>query len=210
MNRIRYTLVTDGPSDRLLRFPIDWLLERLTPLDFDGEWANPAVYGPDRAPRLVGRLDAALKWYPCQLLFVHRDAEREPRAVRVNEIEDAMGHLHSPPSAVCVVPVRMTEAWLLINEDALREAAGNPNGRAELSLPAVSTLESVPDPKNVLFNLLRSASELRGRRRRGFREAGARQRLAELIDDFSPLERLPAFRSFRTDLERVLGEQGWT
>lgn len=207
MTYIQYTLVTDGPSDQLLRHPIDWLLTRLTPFDFDGEWANPSSFG--RPHGLTARLGAALETYPCQLLFVHRDAERDPRETRVSEIERAIERLSAPPPAVCVVPVRMTEAWLLIDKRALREAASNPNGRIELVLPAAKTLESLPDPKGILRKLLETASGLNRRRLKRFRWSQARQRLAELIDDYSPLEQLPAFRSFRAELKQVLVENGW-
>lgn len=209
MARIRYTLVTDGPSDRLLKHPIEWLLERLTTLDFDGEWANPRGFDRGEMTGLYGRLDQALSHYPCQLLFVHRDAEKQPRQVRLAEIEKAVGRLSDSPPAVCVVPVRMTEAWLLIDESALRLAAGNPNGRVVLGLPRIRHLESLPDPKKTLFDLLKDATELPRRRLRRFRERQARQRLAELIDDYSPLEALPAFQAFRKDLKRVLAQQGW-
>ena len=53
------------------------------------------------------------------------------------------------------------------------------------------------------------ASGLNRRRLKRFRKGQARQRLAELIDDYSPLEQLPAFRSFRTELKQVLLENGW-
>jgi hypothetical protein len=204
---IRYTLLTDGPSDRLLRFPIEWLLERLTALDFEGEWANPAILG--RPKGLDERIAAALENYPCQLLFVHRDAERDPREVRVAEIENALRNLACPPPAVCVVPVRMTEAWLLFNDRALREAASNPNGQMDLILPAIKTLEFLPLPKQLLRELLERASGLNKRRLKRFRWSQARQRVAELIDDFSPLEALPAFQSFRDELKQVLVENGW-
>lgn len=210
MDRIRYTLVTDGASDRLLMYPIDWLLARSTTLDFDGEWANPGILGQHPARgRLKGKVAAALKSYPCELLFVHRDAERDRRETRVAEIEEAVRDLTPAPPAVCVVPVRMTEAWLLIKEEALREAAGNPNGRILLDMPSLKTLESLPDPKGLLFDLLRKASGLKGRRLKGFRELQARLRLAELIGDFSPLESLPAFVSFQDDLNDVLRKNDW-
>lgn len=212
MSHIHYTLVTDGPSDRLLKYPIDWLLNQLTPHDFDGRWANPDVFRNGKTPRSLDRIGKALEYYPCQLLFVHRDAEREPREVRVDEIRAALRPLTSAPPAVCLVPVRMTEAWLLIDEQALREAAGNPNGLVDLRLPPTSALESLADPKKTLYDLLNKASELKGRRSRrlrGFRERQARQRIAELIDDFSPLEELPAFRDFRAELKEVLTRNGW-
>jgi hypothetical protein len=39
---------------------------------------------------------------------------------------------------VCVVPVRMMEAWLLIDEMAIRRVAGNPNGRIPIELPVLN------------------------------------------------------------------------
>ena len=51
-----------------------------------------------------------------------------------------------PVRHVLVIPVRMTEAWLLIDELALRRAAGNPNGRNPLDLPALKDLEALPEP----------------------------------------------------------------
>lgn len=210
MGHIQYTLVTDGPSDRLLQHPLEWLLERLTALDFDGEWANPEVFGKSDAAGLYGRIAQALDYYPCQLLFVHRDAEREPHKTRVAEIEDAVARLSCPPPAVCLVPVRMTETWLLIDEPAMRQAAGNPNGRNELSLPAIKELENLPNPKQRLFDLLKEASGLPKRRLRRFRERQARQRVAELINDYSALGGLTASQAFRGQLERILEENGWT
>jgi len=43
---------------------------------------------------------------------------------RVREIREAVTHPH-----VALVPVRMTEAWFLHDEEAIRRASGNPNGR---------------------------------------------------------------------------------
>ncbi len=210
MGRIRYTLVTDGTSDSLLRHPIEWLLETLTSLDFDGVWANPQAY-PERKEKdpLFRDLKDALINYPCDLLFVHRDAERVPWMTRITEIKDTVGRLSSPPPAVCVVPVRMTEAWMLINEQALREAAGNPNGRVHLGLPPIRTLESLPAPKRILFDLLRKASERSRRRLKKFSADEPRHRLAELIEDYTPLKALPAFQAFQQELEQVLAQHGW-
>ena len=107
--------------------------------------------------------------YPCDLLFVHRDAEGVPHRSRVEEIEIAMQEVRAVhegaglPPHVVVVPVRMTEAWLLFDEAAIRRAAGNPNGRVSLQLPPGDP-EEIADPKQLLHDLLRTASELGGRR----------------------------------------------
>ena len=97
---------------------------------------------------------------------------------------------------VCVVPVRMQEAWLLIDESALRKAAGNPQGRQRLDVPDPKKLEDLPDPKQILHELLHKASGLRGRRLKRFiRDVGSHvHRVAEQIDNFSLLRDLTAFQ----------------
>lgn len=154
------------------------------------------------------RIQAAMELYPCDLLFVHRDAESEGREARLAEIRKHL-HLLAGRQAVCVVPVRMQEAWFLFDERAIRLAADNPAGRTPLSLPTFDRIESLPDPKELLFDLLRAASGLRPGRRHRFDPALRLHRLAELIEDFSLLRRLPAFRALEEDLQAVLADRNW-
>ena len=100
----------------------------------------------------------------------------------------------------------MTEAWLLISERAIRVAAGNPHGRMPLTIPRLNTLEGLPDPKEVLFSLLRTASDLHGRRLRTLRVHGLVSRIVELLDDFSVLRALPAFVAFEEQLSAALAD----
>ena len=65
-------------------------------------------------------------------------------------------------SDICVIPVRMTEAWLLIDEKAIRIAAGNRNGTEILEIPKLHELESLPDPKKLLYELIISEAVLHG------------------------------------------------
>src|SRR5262249_34801620 len=97
---------------------------------------------------LSDRIQKSIELYPCDLLFVHRDAEKELPERRRNEIRQAIELVSKETSflpIVCVVPVRMQEAWLLFDEPALRRAAGNPNGRMILQLPHLGELEGLPD-----------------------------------------------------------------
>ena len=132
------------------------------------------------------------------MLFVHRDAEHNTRDRRVFEIERAAEEARASVRYLPLVPVRMTEAWLLIDASAIRRAADNPNGKVSLDLPLTAKLEQVPDPKKVLDRALVVASEKSGRRLKRFERdlSFRRQRVAALIDDFSPLRELDAFRAF--------------
>jgi len=116
------------------------------------------------------------------------------------------------PPHVCVIPVRMQEAWFLFDEVALRKAAGNPSGYQPLQLPDTRKLEQIPDPKNTLHGLLCQASGLTGRRLKQFsseKVSGCVHRLTELVDDFSPLRVLSAFQELEAEIQQVIVKQGW-
>ncbi|MEW6368338.1 MAG: hypothetical protein AB1714_27220 [Acidobacteriota bacterium] len=154
----------------------------------------------------------ALDLYPCDLLFVHRDSEGESYQARVDEIRNAVGTAKGRgvvPPAICVVPIRMMEAWFLFDEGALRRAAGNPHGRMVLELPRIGKIEAIPDPKSLLHGLLRDASGLRGQRRKKLPVDACVHRIAELCRSFAPLRELTAFHSLERELANVLSQQGW-
>lgn len=211
MPEIRYTLLADGTSDRALLPHLTWLLRQRLP-----EYAIQAEFAEmGRLPRppkgQTERIRTALELYPCDLLFVHRDAEREPRQVRVTEIRDTVVEAALPaiPPVVCVVPVRMQEAWLLFDEAAIRRAAGNPRGRQPISLPALSSVEDHPDPKQELHELLKSASGWGSHRLSRFSPHKAATLVSEYTDDFSPLRAVPAFRALESDIDQEVHRQGW-
>jgi hypothetical protein len=207
---LRYTLVGDGSSDQVLLPVINWSLRKhgvTSPVN--PAWADLSVLR-HRPIGLEGKIRSALELYPCNLLFVHRDCETQSVAHRQDEIREALEGVFPREAeqlpAVCIVPRRMTEAWLLISERIIRIASGNPNGRVVLELPDHDRLEELPDPKWMLFDLLRRASELHGRRLRGLRVHSLVHRIVYLIDDFSPLCALPAFAAFEAQLEEALRE----
>jgi hypothetical protein len=199
------TLLSDGSSDQVLIPILVWLLRRhgvnraIQPV-----WADlRRLRCPPQG--LPDRISMSLDLYPCDLLFVHRDSEGVPHDQRKAEIVAALAELREPsPPAICVIPVRMQEAWLLFDELALRHAAGNPNGHQPLNLPRLQELELLPDPKQLLHELLREASGLRGRRRKKFSvETGAR-RMVEFVEDFSPLLELSAFQKLDDEVRETV------
>jgi hypothetical protein len=103
----------------------------------------------------------------------------------------------------------MTEAWFMFDEAKIRHAAGNPAGTITLQTPSFRRIEDLPDPKGILYELLQLATELSPRRLKRFSPIHAYYRLAELIEDFSPLRQLPAFASLEADLRSVIQTAGW-
>lgn len=178
------------------------------PLDLD--WADLGRH-PKPLRRLPERIHTAVELYPCEILFIHRDAETATHRVRKQELATAIqkASLDEPTPAVFVVPVRMTEAWLLFDEPALRFAAGRPSGRHALNMPKLQNLEGLADPKSALHRLLVEASGTTGRRRRRFPVHERVHRMAALIEDFTPLRALSAFGELEHDLRDELSKQGW-
>lgn len=198
MTRVAYALLADGPTDQVLTNVIDWLILDSRP-DFEVLQAGFL----HRSGDLGSAIDRALERFRPNLLIVHRDAEGASLGARQDEVRSAA------PDCVPLVPVRMTEAWLLFDEAAIRDAAGNPNGTTDLQLPRPREVESLADPKTELRHALQRASRHTRQRGRARFKRGLGQRLqrvGEYISDYSPLRRLAAFRAFEAELTCALDE----
>lgn len=212
MEELRYTLLSDGPADKALMPILTWLLRQHVPnLPIQSRWAD--LRWLLRPPReLHEKIQESIYLYPCDLLFVHRDAETASLDVRLNEIRQAVLDAsieNETSTVVCVVPVRMTEAWLLFDIDAIRQAAGNPNGTVPLNLPNLSRVEALPNPKRVLHDILREATDRSTRRKKYYDTNRAVQRIPECIEDFSSLRRLPAFVALEEEVKETVESQCW-
>lgn len=90
------------------------------------------------------------------------------------------------------------------DEDAIRAASGRVSGREPLGLPALARIEQVSNPKQILRDALVAAHGTTGRRAQRFSPAAALHRLANLIDDWSPLRQLSAFQRLEADTGAAL------
>ena len=209
---ISFALLSEGTSDRALVPLLRWLVaQHVRPtLEIEGRWVDS-----DRLPKRAiaepaDRLRSAVRVYACDLLFVHRDEDRaggDHRRAEIGQWVVDANPLSAP--VVPVIPVRCTEAWLLLDEGAIRRAAGNPDGREPLRLPRPSKVEQVADPKKELFAALRVATGLSGRRLKSFDFRSARHRVGDHIANPADLRRLAAFRRVETDVVAECDRQGW-
>lgn len=194
MTRFTSTLVAEGSSDRALIPFIEFVLDEYCDVPHVTTFASNLPTGS-----LQERVACALFLYPCDLLFVHRDADRTPVFLREEEIRLAVRTTRAP-TAICLIPVRMTETWLLADEMAIRRASGNPSGQAGLEIPPLSKLEAQADPKEVLFKALERASELGPNRLRRFNSNQARRQVSGFMEDPSALRKLPSFVHFESQV----------
>jgi hypothetical protein len=202
---IRAALLADGPSDLPLAGLVDRLAVRrgaelqTTPIDPRGL----TRFGTTVAERLTF---AANELGPFDLFLVHRDSESADPESRYQEIASAT-EIQVPPFVVVpIVPQRMTEAWLLLDERAIREVAGRPTGRASLNLPTLQEAERMADPKTRLREALLAAGEPSGRNRQRFARDFGRHRslLLQRLNPQGRVAELQAWRRMERDLMGAL------
>lgn len=196
----------DGPSDAPIAEHIEWLCAQA---------GRPiTVTAPDlrRLPSPPGlsieaRMRAAWKLDDTyQIVFVHRDAENQDPVLRFSEVRAGIDAVAPGHPAVPVVPIRMTEAWLLLDEGEIRRVAGRPDGVTPLGLPEIGQIEQVADPKQILASALVRAAEVQGRRLRRFqgRFSEHRRLLLSRLDRMGPVNDLAAWQKLKHDLSAAL------
>lgn len=203
---MKYILISDGSSDRVLLNIINYTLKIYSERYFEGQRAELGFLA-EKVKSLEQKIFHAIDLYEPDIIFIHRDAEKQTLESREVEITEAINKLqnivYQNKLFVKIIPVRMTESWLMIEEKAIRKAAGNPNGKIPLNLPKIKNLESLPDPKATLEDLLKSASSLSGRRLRDLNTRHSIQLIPEFIEDFSPLEQIPSYQHFKKQIQSL-------
>lgn len=144
------------------------------------------------------------------LLFIHADADGDARAAVAERVEPARQLIRRAfddrQPTVAVVPVRMTEAWILSDADALRKGLGTSLSDADLGLADVIAHgpESVTKPKAVLQQVFNRARPQR-------RAASIGPYLGRIgaCTSLQKLRRLDAFRSMEADLRHAVSQLGF-
>jgi hypothetical protein len=194
MDSLKVTLLCDGSSDRVIIPIAEKLLDQYCRIGFEFEYAKNL---PVKSKTLKQRIHASLELYPCDLLIIHRDAEGQA-ALRRQEIDSAVIDIGHP--YVVAMPIKMTEAWLLCDHQAIRHAAGNPRGTMKLDIPLVGKIESC-DAKKVLLNALKgAASGLAKNRLQKFHPEQHRHLIAEQLNNFTALRSLTSFDDFEKEI----------
>ncbi|QKZ12964.1 DUF4276 family protein [Spirosoma sp. KUDC1026] len=138
------------------------------------------------------------------VLCVHTDADDESDTnTFAHRISPAFADVETCTDAVCknlvaIVPVRMTEAWMLADKEALKAEIGTDKTDAQLGL--IRPPESIADPKETIKDAIRLAFDHRSRRSRN---------QASISDLYEPLgatvrlERLALLPSYQKFQEAV-------
>ena len=202
---VTFVLLCEGSSDQPLVEHLQVLLVSRGADEANGyaDWQKGSV-----SAKLAKLRDEGA---PVDVAFVHRDADSPDAGRRIREIEKGVGEAGFTDPCLPVVPVQETEAWLLIDEAAIRSAVGNPNGTVPLGLPSPEQVEHVARPKEALAEALASASGKSGRRlaqeKKRFSER--RRTLLQRLDPEGIVRRVPSWQRLERAIDELVESQGW-
>lgn len=196
MKFVQFILLREGTSDdallghleeMLLEAGVDEALGEIRPMQGSSEAKLEQIAATDSHVSLV---------------FVHRDADGAGADARRAEIETAAACLPTSVTCIPIVPVRMTEAWLLLDAGAIRRVAGNETGSMRLDTPSASTVEAIADAKGRLKSTLAAASGLTGKRLSDFQKRfpDHRRQLLSGLDRSQDIRLVPSFESLVQDV----------
>lgn len=202
----RAVLLADGSSDAPLGQHVARIARRHG-CDLDVVAPDLARLKDPPGLEIASRLQTVLEFDDTfDLVVVHRDAEGSEFDVRCEEIRQGVAQVRQDLPFLPVVPIKMTEAWLLVDEPSIRFAAGCPDGKQALDLPRPKDVEGVNDPKRVLQRALIRASGAQGRRLGAFKRdfGNQRRRLLEWLDHTGPVAELPAWKELERSVQHAV------
>lgn len=143
-------------------------------------------------------------------MAVHTDADRmtylERRDNKIVPAEQRLSELSSEDYCILltpIIPVRMTEAWMLANRELLRSEIGTELTNAQLGIDGDP--EQMADPKNKIIEAIRRAKNSEAPKQRVIVDD-----ISELYSilgnkiDICDLERLDSFCRFETEIINTL------
>jgi hypothetical protein len=175
------------------------------------ELHSPARYRDrDRETRILEVAREARGAYT--VLFIHTDGTGNPDSARRERVEPAAQRIANELTqwqerTVAIVPIRETEAWSLVDGDALRGAFGTVLDDSRLGVPVrPREVERIPDPKQTLrqaFTRVIGTRQLKKKKAEAFLDViGERVRLDRLRE-------VPAFQRLEQDLRAALLALGY-
>jgi hypothetical protein len=207
--KVRFLFIAEGSSDRALSEHLARLCVQAGADEAQDVSPDLSLVRPAPGKSLAAYLACSLELEPqANLVFLHRDANGVGRPARLGEMTHAMESFGGGRPWVPVIPVPETEAWLLLDEQSIREVAGNPRGSDALDLPKPARIESMKEAKETLQRALALATGASGRR--AHRSASdfvhQRRELVARLDLDGPVRELLSWQQLAQDLAVAVGE----
>lgn len=146
------------------------------------------------------------------ILFVHTDSDnRDDANVFNTKIIPAVELVHQQADdtvcrkIVAIVPIQMTESWMLADKELLKNEIGIEGSDVDLGLHR--NPEEIANPKAVIENIIRISKEnqVKRKRNKGLTVSDLYQIMGQKIE-LAELEKLPSYLKFKNSLIEKLTE----
>jgi hypothetical protein len=151
-----------------------------------------------------------IEQYGINILCVHTDADYSTDEIAMrHKIEPALNKIYSMKGNSCkfivpIIPVQMSEAWMLADKSLLKQCIVTTKSDHELGIDKAP--ESITDPKQVIEEAIRIARKgLTKRRRKNFNIGELYEPVGENIS-LESLRQLPSFCKFEDNVRNAFRE----
>jgi len=140
------------------------------------------------------------------ILFVHTDSDNRTDETTFNsKIIPAKERLNSFEGDICnllvpIIPIQMTEAWMLADKELLKNEIGTEKSDTDLGINKAPELFS--DPKNAIEIAIKTSlrNETQRKRRHGLKIGELYQIVGQKLS-LTKLEKIPSFLKFKGNLK---------
>jgi len=201
--RVQFVLISEGSSDNGLISHLESVC-----IYAGADEARGIALDRQRLPPSVGnkvsdKLRAAMILEPqANLFLIHRDSDAPDPQLRYEEVRQAVNECQLQKPWVAIIPIQETEAWLLLDESAIRRIASKPNGTKPLGLPTADTVENESSPKERLKQAIFDANPVAGRRHEKLKRdfPTHRQILLQGLSIDGAIRNVPSWQRMKADL----------
>ena len=200
---VSLAFLCEGSSDTELIAHLETLLVPFGAQEATGQPGPQKGTIPARLQQLLTEATGA----GINMVFIHRDSDGPDRDGREREIRRGVEESGFPHPFIPVIPVQETEAWLLLDEQAIRDVVAS-KGKQPLRLPKPNAIEGTRNPKEILQKALLTASETSGRRLKKEKNSFNHHRrvLLQRLDPFGAVRDLPSWQRLERDFQRALAQ----
>ena len=177
----------------------------------DIEVHSPEFLETDSTDFIAGIEALAVEYDFFHVICVHCDADsKDATRVLSNKINPAFDavrrNINACKNLVAVVPVRMTEAWMMCDLDLLKQKIGTSMSNADLNLPEkVHQIERIANPKHTINETIRLSQTEISRRRRKLTISDLYSPISQELS-IESLMNLPSYQKFAEDARDSLRE----
>ncbi|MEZ5586278.1 MAG: hypothetical protein R3E46_04320 [Sedimenticolaceae bacterium] len=205
--KIEFVFVGEGPTDKALIPHIESLCIKYGADEVRGIAPDLSWFPEKVGKKVSDQVRVALQLEPrVDAVFIHRDSDSRDPSDRKSEIESELVKIGVDKPCVKVIPIQEIEAWLLVDEQAIRDVADNPRGGVPVCIPKLKDIENTASPKEVLMKAIQEASDTSGKRLRDIKRSfGSRRRiLIERLDINGPICNLESWKTLESDISTLV------